>query len=311
MGKPAEADGAIESGAAPPPYSATDIGARETPHASEAPTYEAVPGSSRNTSTRVIAGVKHRFPQSLNAYYQKLGFSKSLNLGEHADKPLFAVSMHSGLSGKPMLELHAGPSTSDPIIATSGNRSVFSSGMTTVVQIMPAASLFSQDSASGSTSQAQAAAAAAAAVETITMKETHDWRHLNITYPFSLEVGLGGGSSKDTRVEHFEWRSSRGAEIQTLTQFSRGYKLVRVGSSAVGQGGRRATRAAGATSDGLEVVAVCAYNGSWSLSKAFKFQFLESGATGVLGDRFALVALMSGLKIWYVEMIAATAGAAA
>lgn len=48
-----------------------------------------------------------------------------------------------------------------------------------------------------------------------------------------------------------------------------------------------------------EVVAVWARTGSWtSLHDIGLFAFLGSGATGELGQRFAVMALMTGLCIW-------------
>lgn len=85
--------------------------------------------------------------------------------------------------------------------------------------------------------------------------------------------------------------------------------MVRIGSEATGHGGERSTRSLGATSDGKEVIAVWSLSSSWSVSKAFKFQFLKSDATGVLDDSFALVALASALKLWYVEYVEATGAA--
>ncbi|KAI0138200.1 hypothetical protein F4776DRAFT_82173 [Hypoxylon sp. NC0597] len=298
MGNPAEAGFTTDSEVAPPPYSTVDTGAQRVTYP-PAPSYEAVPGASSSASS--IAGVNKRFPQSINAYFQKAGFSKTFHLGEHADQPLFAVTMHSGLTSKPLLELHSGPKDSDPIIATANNEKRWSSGRTTVVQILPTAfsSLGVGESSSGSST------APSQEAEKIIMKQTNLLK--NVTYPFSVEVGLG----KDLRVENFEWRGSRGGEVQDLDKYTRGYKLVRLGSVGTGQGGERSTRAANVTSDGKEVVAVFAQNTSWSMNKVFKFQFLESGATGVLGDRFALAALMSALKIWYIEYLAKQANAGA
>ncbi|KAI0838012.1 hypothetical protein F5Y06DRAFT_269569 [Hypoxylon sp. FL0890] len=287
MGNPAEADFATDSGIAPPPYSTVDPGR------------QAVPGAS--TSSRSRSRANNRFPQSLNAYLPKAGFSKTFYLGEHADQPVFAVTMHSGLTSKPLLELHSGPKGSDPIIATANNEKRWSSGRTTVIQILPGAisSLSGADSASGSSPESSQE------TQKIIMKQTNILK--NVTYPFSIEVGLG----KDLHVENFEWRGSRGGEVQGLDKYTRGYKLVRLGREGAGEGGERSTRAANTTSDGKEVVAVFAHNTSWSMNKVFKFQFLESGATGVLGDRFALIALMTALKIWYIEYIAQQASAGA
>lgn len=65
-------------------------------------------------------------------------------------------------------------------------------------------------------------------------------------------------------------------------------------SAARGPGHERASRPWGTTTDGKEVVAV------WTPGVVYPFHFrlLESGATGALGDSFALIALMSAVKLW-------------
>ncbi|KAI1771710.1 hypothetical protein F4818DRAFT_428810 [Hypoxylon cercidicola] len=294
MGNPTEADFAApptrqDTAVAPPPYST--FGDASAAHA--APSYEAVPRDG-NAAGSGVAGVSSRFPQSLNAYFPKMKLSKTFHLGEHADQLRFAVTMHSGLTSKPWLELHSGPNESDPIVATADNESKWGSSKNFVVQVIPI-----PESAAG-VSSTSAQQDWQLSPQTIRIHRKHDWKHMQ--YPFSAEVGLG----KDVRHEDFEWRHSRGGEVQQLDKYAGyGWKLVRLGSSATGQGGERPARSSGATSDGKEVVAAWSHSTSWSASKVFKFQFLESGATGVLGESFALIALASALKIWYVEFVAA------
>ncbi|KAK8094437.1 hypothetical protein PG997_001122 [Apiospora hydei] len=138
-------------------------------------------------------------------------------------------------------------------------------------------------------------------------------------YAFSLEVQRGtlgaitpvggddnnGGEGKGddpasnqwTR-ERFEWRHSRGNEVKQLDKLNSGWKLVRIHSEADGVGGTRRARDAGASSDGKELVAVFAEVSGWSASKVVKFKFLGSGATGEMGPRWALMAVMTALRIW-------------
>ncbi|KAI2464611.1 hypothetical protein F4781DRAFT_412295 [Annulohypoxylon bovei var. microspora] len=283
MGNPAEANFTYEGGAAPPPYATTTYtNTQEAP----APSYQAVPGG----STSGVSGVTSKIPQSLNAYFPPLTkWSRMMYLGEHAEQPFFAVATHSGMSGKPTLEVHAGPTGSEPIIATAGSQSRWCSGKTTVVKLLPGAGFL----------------AGCAAPTTFTMKETYHKHHA--TYPFAVEVGLG----KDVRMESFEWRGSRGGEVKGLDGSSfRGYKLVRLGSDSLGPGGERAARSAGASSDGKEIVAVYTANGKFSMNKVFKFQFLESGATGVLGEKFALAVVVTAAKIGYTEFLLTQSAAA-
>ncbi|KAI0883997.1 uncharacterized protein GGS22DRAFT_166621 [Annulohypoxylon maeteangense] len=281
MGNPTEADFTYEGSTAPPPYAPAN-----THTESDTPAYQAVTGEGSSG----VSGVTNKIPQFLNAYFPPLTkWSRMMYLGEHAEQPFFAVTTHTGLSGKPMLEMHAGPTGSEPIIATAGAQSRFCSGKTTVVKLIPGGGYL--ESSTETT--------------TFNVKETYVKRH--VTYPFSIEVGLG----KDTRVENFEWRGSSGEEVKGLDKSSwRGYKLVRLGSDSLGPGGERASRSTGASSDGKEVVAVYTANGSFSRNKVFKFQFLESGATGVLGEKFALAAVITASKIGYMEFIVTQSAAA-
>ncbi|KAI1453970.1 hypothetical protein F4805DRAFT_340707 [Annulohypoxylon moriforme] len=284
MGNPTEADFTYESGAAPPPYAPANT---YTQSDAPAPSYQAASGGSGSG----ISGVMNKIPQNLNAYFPPLTkWSRLMYLGEHAEQPFFAVTTHTGLSGKPMLEMHAGPTGSEPIIATAGSESRWSSGRTAIVKLIPGGGFLE-----GSTE-----------TTTFTMKETCIKHH--ITYPFSVEVGLG----KDVRVEDFEWRASAGEEVKGLNKRpTRGFKLVRLGSDSLGPGGERATRSTGASSDGKEVVAVYSANGSFSRNKVFKFQFLESGITGVLGEKFSLAAVITAAKIGYTEFVVTQANAGA
>ncbi|KAI1472365.1 uncharacterized protein F4812DRAFT_408631 [Daldinia caldariorum] len=294
MGNPKEAG--EEDAPPPPPYTAID--------SSQAPPYAAACGSSQAppvAGASAIAGVRNRFPQCLNAYFEKKFMSKVFHLGEHAETPLYAVTMHSGWSGKPLLEMHAGPSESDPVVATAGHESRWSSGKRTVIQVFPdpasdpgGPTTSAGESSSGSGS-GSGSGSPGAAKKTVHMTQKHSWTRL--WHELSVEVGTG----KKVRAEDFKWRRTRGEEVKELDKWGQGWKLVRLSGTAAGKN---------ATSDGKEVVAVWTVNGSWSMNKFCKFQFLESGATGVLGDAFALVALVSGLKIWYLEFIESTAASA-
>lgn len=146
---------------------------------------------------------------------------------------------------------------------------------------------------------------------------------------FALPVGIDG------EVETFEWRRSRGSEIKQLGASWRGWKLVRMGSSSRGQHDaaqyqdadddslpryssedekhERADSAVASEESGEdEIVAVWAKTGTWtSLHDVGEFAFLGSGASGELGQRFAVMAIMTALCIWQKAMRdQATAGAA-
>ncbi|RYP29232.1 hypothetical protein DL767_006831 [Monosporascus sp. MG133] len=93
---------------------------------------------------------------------------------------------------------------------------------------------------------------------------------------FEMDVGAG-------RREAFEWRHSSGPEVGALGGSHSGWKLVRLG----GDGGE-------------EVVAVWA-SVRMNPTKKFAFQFLRSGLTGVLGERWAVMAVITALRMWGQE----------
>ncbi|KAM4059645.1 ATP synthase alpha chain precursor [Hirsutella rhossiliensis] len=88
--------------------------------------------------------------------------------------------------------------------------------------------------------------------------------------------------------EKFEWRSSRGDEVRGLGEQSYGWKLVWLSHQD-------------------EVVAVGTEAAlSLSLSKAGAFQFVGRGASGELGDAWAVMAVVSFLRIVQRQMQTAT-----
>ena len=93
--------------------------------------------------------------------------------------------------------------------------------------------------------------------------------------------------------ERFEWRSSRSDEVKELGEGSHGYKLVRLGPEE-------------------EIVAI-AGNAKWTKSwtKAGAFQFRGRGATGELGEAWAIMAVVSFVRIVQRNMQAAVAASAA
>ncbi|KAI8960479.1 hypothetical protein F5Y11DRAFT_330018 [Daldinia sp. FL1419] len=73
-------------------------------------------------------------------------------------------------------------------------------------------------------------------------------------YRFTMDVG----KAKELQGEEFEWRATKGNEIQGMFHHAKGYKLVRLEKEGPGggQGGKRRSRQRGESSDGKEVVAV-------------------------------------------------------
>lgn len=142
---------------------------------------------------------------------------------------------------------------------------------------------------------------------------------------FALPIGVNG------ELETFEWRRSRGSEVKSLGASWRGWKLVRTqragyerqsidqlsskdDESLPGYSSEDEKGAGGSASEEVadeEIVAVWAKSGTWtSLHDVGEFAFLGIGASGELGQRFAVMAVMTALSIWQKAMRdAETAGA--
>jgi hypothetical protein len=122
------------------------------------------------------------------------------------------------------------------------------------------------------------------------------------TYRFAIEVG--GDDEKQGRREDFEWRHGGGEDIQHLGVSGRGWRLVRLGASAAanGDGGAQGGdwSSVGATGDAGEIVAFWARSSSVFV-KGYKFDFLGAGLTGEMGERWAIMAVMTALRVWYIE----------
>ena len=101
---------------------------------------------------------------------------------------------------------------------------------------------------------------------------TSGWYHKKMN--FSIEVEATG------QREAFEWRHSRGSEVAALGASHSGWKLVRLGTG--------------------EVVAAWA-NSSMSITKQLQFHFLGSGANGILGERWAVMTVITALRMWDME----------
>jgi hypothetical protein len=127
------------------------------------------------------------------------------------------------------------------------------------------------------------------------------------TCSFSVTVGRGQGMHD----EQFEWRQSHGDEVKALDEWHWGLKLVRLNNEKPDEGGGKGkNRKSGESSDGKEIVAVWADTGKLSMSKIGKFQFLGSGATGELGECWAIMAIVSVVRLWQINysiVVASTA----
>ena len=200
-------------------------------------------------TTNAQPPVNRQFPPSFGLYTESM-LGRKMMLGAHQSQPLYAVSVHSGWSGKPSTILHSGPSDKDPPLATADT---FTFGRSSTVELPPLA----------------ANAAGGVSVEHVTVTGV-----FHKVMSFVIEVAATG------QRESFEWRHSRGSEVAALGASHSGWKLVRLGTG--------------------EVVAAWA-NSSMSITKQLQFHFLGSGANGILGERWAVMAVITALRMWDME----------
>jgi hypothetical protein len=221
------------------------------------------------------------FPISFNGYYQKR-ITTVFHLGEHAHQPIFAVKTHTGWSGAPGVVLHSGPSDKDPPLAAAGNETGLETERhkDTLVILPPLPG-------SGTDSSHEYL--------------RHDPTYRTESYRFNIDVGLGG--DKGMYPEEFEWRRSLGDEVKELNNKKNilGWELVRLSSDMAIRPNETGEGSARVTADGKEMVAVWAPYAGWSLTKAFRFQFMGSGASGELGERWATMAVITALRLWCLE----------
>jgi len=231
------------------------------------------------------------FPRRFSATYKK-SLTKILALLTDADRPnspSYAISWPSGSYGS--LTFHAGPTKDHELLATVRLAGRLGSDFNVA---LPA--LFTGGE-----------------------QKTEILRYVpsfkREMWWFAMPVGSGA----DVRIERFEWRRSRGAEVKGVEGGSgSGWKLVRMGGQMASDTGHRDDEAddddgriEGFTSDGKEVVAVWADAGlSFHLSRIGGLEFRGSGATGELGLLWSVMAVVTCMCIYQLQLQRATSAAA-
>jgi hypothetical protein len=118
---------------------------------------------------------------------------------------------------------------------------------------------------------------------------------LGTGYSFAIEVGPGGNGPR----ERFEWRRSRGDVIASLGGHYYGWKLVRMNQGAPGGGNTAFAPGGFRDSRGNEVVAAWTMGDGRSLTKVAHFRFMGTGLTGLLGERWAIMVVITGLALFH------------
>ncbi|OGM47403.1 hypothetical protein ABOM_002634 [Aspergillus bombycis] len=263
---------------APPPYSEHE---HNTGSTEQAPQYEAPHfNNSTSDSTRLQAATT-KFPPAMNGY-MPMKFTPELHLGPSASEKLYfmSIDIQHRKSIQTMI-LRDGPTDKDPPLAS--------------LQSDP----YLREKPVSVTFASQGELQENSIVEPL--EGVKPYKRMSPT--FSIAVG---GNGKDASCEQFQWRSSHGKEIKELAGHTSGWKLVRLSETVGETGGSRSQRAMGCSSDGKEIVAVIAHNASLSLSKGFKFAFVGSGLTGVLGEKWEIMTLITAVYLWLIEFQIAT-----
>ncbi|KAF9889352.1 hypothetical protein FE257_007462 [Aspergillus nanangensis] len=264
--------------APPPSYSINNNNSISAQDPQDAPPdYNPFPDSATTVQAATV-----KFPPAINGYWQwKL--TRTILLGPSAEQKLFAVSTHSRiLSSRMSLTLHDGPSDKHPPLA-SLESDALRRRRPFIVTIT-------------------------ASPETRIEITGNPARKYDMAPPFPFSCHVGGGE-KGPIQEDFEWRRSYGNEVKELAHHAPGWKLVRL-AQRTSDGGKRAERELGSSSDGREVVAVLAMNSSMSMTKGMRFSFLGSGLTGVMGEDWEITAVMSAVQLFQLDVQAVAEGTA-
>lgn len=235
---------------------------------------DAFPSSPPPTSSDDPAG----FPREWTLFARdfEATFGYTLQLGASRDEPLFAVRVHSNFSlfGRPALVLHAGPTRDGPRVALVRDATLNPTRARDFDLVIPPAG-------PGAGSEGR-------------LDEDHEDRNLRVevraamlelfpVHRFSVAVGRGPGPGLGPggkEAGHFEWRHVFGEEVGDLIGGpAAGWKLARTDDA------------------GEETLAVWV-EGRKSEKEAMKFRFLNSGASGELGESFAHAAVVSALGMW-------------
>ncbi|PKS04973.1 hypothetical protein jhhlp_008339 [Lomentospora prolificans] len=215
------------------------------------------------------APIPQQFPPVFGVY--KDPFSWTLVIGLHRNAPpIYAISRNFAIADRPAIIIHSGPNATYPAVAAM-DRLPLTRDRPITMPPLP-----------GSPHPSS---------EAILHVEAG---FFSAKWWFDIETGFPG------RHERYEWRRSRGDIVANLgTDWSTGWKLVRLDSrppEGAPPGTTFSPAADTSASDGAEIVAVWGLN-SLSMHKVGMFAFHGTGASGLLGERWAVMAVISALAI--------------
>ncbi|KAJ5787864.1 hypothetical protein N7457_002854 [Penicillium paradoxum] len=246
----------------PPPYTERD------PRAAES--------QSRAPYRQPTKPATTKFPPTMNAYFS-WKMTSTFHLGSSVKKQLFAASTHAPVvTNRPSVILRDGPTDKHPIMATvHADKWGRIKPMRITIPHRP-----------GSTRTLETQAVPAGTFYSTTP-----------AYTFEVPVGR-----QTTTRERFEWRPSHGKEIKELSKgLSSGWNLVWLDGPVATAVGNRTGRDRGYTSDGREIVAFIAYNGSSDWDKTVRFAFMGTGLEGTMGEKWEIVVVVTAIQMWFMD----------
>ena len=232
------------------------------------------------TSIDPTTSAYRRFPAITGAFYQ-WKMSGTFHLGESPDQRLYAVSTHLGWGskGRAGVVLHNGTTSKDPMLAAAGEEPGWNDfSLNSVIMLPPLPGSPHENC-------------------TEIMRTGVSGKVVH--FRFSIEVGHG----KELRREDFVWQTCKGEEAKKLVggPWECGFKLTRVDNQVEGGSGAASKEAHGQTTEGQEILAMFAWNRGWSITNPFRIQFVGSGGRAVMGDRWELMVIITGLRLWWLK----------
>ncbi|KAL7786789.1 hypothetical protein V8C37DRAFT_289078 [Trichoderma ceciliae] len=224
------------------------------------------------------------FPTTFELNYDPSWRKLKLSLGQDASQPLYMFNLPEGWWGD--LIMYNGPTLEHPPLAAVRNTG--KTAMGNIVTLPPLGP----------------------GQEVIEEKMARRRKGLMDVFSFAAVVEAREGEKTRRCVQRFEWVGTGRKEVKDLHEWTRGWKLRRVVANGAGEA---ADQDADTDADGDEatngstageILAVWA-DSSKSLTKAAKFQFINSGATGELGEAWALMAVITFVRVWqrYMQVI--------
>lgn len=236
----------------------------------------------RKIQRATLTGVT--FPKTLELYYDPSWKKLKLSLVHGSSEPLYMFNLPEGWWGD--LIMYNGPTLEHAPLAAVRNTG--KTAMGNVVTLPPLGP----------------------GQEVIEEKMSRRRKGLMDVFSFAVPVPQREGEKTTRRIERFEWVGTGGKEVKDLHEWTRGWKLRRVVASyadAYADSDEEKDNGDVSTyenTDG-EILAVWADATGMSLGKAAKFEFINSGATGELGEAWALMAVVTFVRVWqrYMQVI--------